>query len=320
MTINGTAHPTASHPPANGVYPMRVAARLTGLTADTIRVWERRYQAVRPERTLGNKRRYSDSQVRRLVLLRRATELGHSIGQVARLEDDDLRRILGEGDPGDANAASLYDALVEDYLAAVLTYQVRDAETILTRTAAIVPPMQLTFDVILPLMRRIGELWGSKDLRIAHEHIVSGQLRSLLGTLMRHAEPMPGATRVIVATPPKHLHEFGAIIGAFIAASRGYEPIYLGTNLPLEEIREAATQSGAKLILMSVARDCDPEERDALLRGFEQLSKNHEVWLGVPSGHALAEEEGPIRVLHRYEDLDQALVAEQSNGDVRAQA
>ena len=82
-----------------GLYPMRVVSRLTGLTADTIRVWERRYQAVKPERTRGNKRRYTGSQVRRLVLLRRATELGHSIGQVAPLPDEDLHRIIGETTP-----------------------------------------------------------------------------------------------------------------------------------------------------------------------------------------------------------------------------
>lgn len=298
---------------ANGVYPMRVAARLTGLTADTIRVWERRYQAVSPERTLGNKRRYSDAQVRRLVLLRRATELGHSIGQVARLDDGELRKIIGESNGNTAGQPSLFEALVDDYLEAILAYKVQDAETILTRTAAVVSPTQLTFEVILPLMRRIGELWVSGELRMAHEHIVSGQLRSLLGTLMRHTEPAPGAPRIIVATPPKHLHEFGAIIGAFIAASRGFEPIYLGTNLPLEEIDEAASQARAQLVLMSIARDCDPEEREALLSGFRQMAARHEVWLGVPTDHALAEDDAPMRLLHQYEDLDQALVARQSS-------
>ncbi|MEM7136730.1 MAG: MerR family transcriptional regulator [Myxococcota bacterium] len=307
--INGT---TTNGVSVGGVYPMRVAARLTGLTADTIRVWERRYQAVKPERTLGNKRRYSDAQVRRLVLLRRATELGHSIGQVARLDDAELKQIIGETDLDASNQASLYEALVDDYLEAVLAYDVQEAESILNRTAAVIAPTQLTFDVILPLMRRIGELWSRKELRVAHEHIVSGQLRSLLGTLMRHVEPRPGAPRVIVATPPKHLHEFGAIIGAFIAASRGLEPIYLGTNLPLEEIDDAATQSRAQLVLMSIARDCDPEEREVLLAGFRELSKRHEVWLGVPEVHALSEEEGPMRLLHRYEDLDQALAAHEA--------
>jgi len=308
--INGTSNEMEM----GGVYPMRVVARLTGLTADTIRVWERRYEAVKPDRTMGNKRRYSDEQVRRLVLLRRATELGHSIGQVARLEDNELRRMIGDMAPAASSQSSLYGALVEDYLEAVLAFDVQGAESILNRTAAIIPPMQLTFDVILPLMRRIGELWSRREITIAHEHIVSGQLRSLLGTLIRHTEPVAGAPRVIVGTPPGHLHEFGAIIGAFIAASRGLEPIYLGTNLPLEEIDDAATQAKADLVLMSIARDCEPSERSDLVEGLKRLSESHEVWLGVPDGHTLVDSSAPVHFMHRYEDLDQALQARQANG------
>ncbi len=292
----------------SGLYPMRVVARLTGLTADTIRVWERRYNAVEPDRTEGNKRRYSGAQVRRLVLLRRATELGHSIGQVARLRDDELRRLIGETGPDIGSKVSLYAAIVEDYLEAIFEYDVQRAESILTRTAAILPPMTLTLEVIVPLMRRVGDAWSSDQLRISHEHIISGQLRSLLGTLMRHADPVSGAPRIIVATPSNHLHEFGAIIGAFMAASRGFEPIYLGTHMPFDDIAEAAEQSGAALILLSIARDCEQGERETLKAGIDGLAKGHEVWLGLPEDHELTKERLSARVLHRYEDLDAALV------------
>jgi DNA-binding transcriptional MerR regulator len=291
----------------SGLYPMRVVARLTGLTAYTIRVWERRYGAVEPDRTEGNKRRYSGVQVRRLVLLRRATELGHSIGQVARLRDEELRRLIGETGVEIGSKVSLYAALVEDYLGAIFEYDVQRAESILTRTAAILPPMTLTLEVIVPLMRRVGQAWGSGDLRISHEHIISGQLRSLLGALMRHTDPVSGAPRVIVATPPNHLHEFGAIIGAFMAASRGFEPIYLGTHMPFEDIAEAAAQSGAPLVILSIARDCEPDERELLIAGIERLAEGHEVWLGLPEGHVLATHSLPARVMHRYEELDAAL-------------
>jgi methanogenic corrinoid protein MtbC1 len=167
--------------------------------------------------------------------------------------------------------------------------------------------MTLTLEVIVPLMRRVGEAWSSKQLRISHEHIISGQLRSLLGALMRHVDPVRGASRIIVATPPGHLHEFGAIIGAFMAASRGYEPIYLGTHMPFDEIADAAEQSGAKLILLSIARDCDLGERQRLIEGMEGLSARFEVWLGLPHEHELAAYRLPARILHRYEDLDVAL-------------
>ncbi len=292
-----------------GLHPMRVAARLTGLTADTIRVWERRYGVVDPDRTEGNKRRYTGSDIRRLVLLRRATELGHSIGQIASLPDDEVRRLIGGISPDVSSTVSLCASLVEDYLTAVFDYDVQRAESILSRTAAILPPMTLTLDVLVPLMRRVGEAWNSNQLRIAHEHIISGQLRSLLGTLLRHMEPITGAPRVIVTTPPRHLHEFGAIIGAFMAASRGFEPIYLGTHMPFEEISEAAEQSGAKLILLSIARDCEPEEAPRLVAGIELLARRHEVWLGLPANHELASYRLRATLLHRYEDLDAALTA-----------
>ena len=288
----------------NGLYPMRVVSRLTGLTADTIRVWERRYGAVDPGRTEGNKRRYSGSHVRRLVLLRRATELGHSIGQVATLRDDDLKRIIGETSRDVGSQVSLYAALIEDYVQAITRYDVQKAESILTRTAAVLSPMTLTLEVIVPLMRRVGEAWNAGELRVSHEHIISGQLRSLLGTLMHHTETVPGAPRIIVATPPGHLHEFGAIIGAFMAASRGYEPIYLGTHMPFPEISEAAEQAGASLILLSIARDCEPGEVTSLIAGVESLGRKHEVWLGIPEDHPLGQCGLPAKLLYRYEDLD----------------
>lgn len=293
----------------SGLYPMRVVSRLTGLSADTIRVWERRYGAVDPDRTDGNKRRYSGGHVRRLVLLRRATEVGHSIGQIVQLPDSELRRLIGESSPDVGSQVSLYAAIVEDYLNAVFEYDVRRAESILTRTATILPPMTLTLEVIVPLMRRVGEAWIADQIRIAHEHIISGQLRSLLGSLLRHEQPATGAPRIIVATPPRHLHEFGAIIGAFMAAGRGFEPIYLGTHMPLEEIADAAEQSGAALVLLSIARDCEPGEAQELVAGISSLAKQHEVWLGIPENHELSRLPLPARLLHRYEDLDTALTS-----------
>lgn len=290
-----------------GLYPMRVVSRLTGLTADTIRVWERRYAAVEPDRTQGNKRRYSGAEVRRLVLLRRATELGHSIGEVARLRDEELRRIIGQTSPDVRTQASLYAAIVEDYFQAIFDYDVQRAESVLTRTAAILPPMTLTLEVIVPLMRQVGEAWRSGRLRISHEHIISGQLRSLIGTLLRHVEPGAGAPRLIVATPPGHLHEFGAIIGAFIAASRGFEPIYLGPHVPLADIADAAEQSGASLVILSIVRDCEAAEQESLIEGLKSLAKEREVWLGIPEGNGLAKAALPVKVMHRYEDLDRAL-------------
>ena len=71
-------------------YPLRAVIRRTGLTADVIRAWERRYGAVSPSRSEGGQRLYSEHDVIRLSLLRKATAEGHSIGEIARLDDASL--------------------------------------------------------------------------------------------------------------------------------------------------------------------------------------------------------------------------------------
>ena len=77
-------------------HTIKVAARKSGLTPHVIRVWERRYDAVSPDRTDTNRRRYSDAEIERLTLLRTATHAGHSISTVAKLPVEKLRQIVAE--------------------------------------------------------------------------------------------------------------------------------------------------------------------------------------------------------------------------------
>ncbi|HPC11710.1 MAG TPA: MerR family transcriptional regulator, partial [candidate division Zixibacteria bacterium] len=78
----------------DALYPIRVVAAKTGLSAHLIRMWERRYGAVEPSRTNTRRRLYSESDVRRLTLLRRATQAGAAIGQIATLPEDDLESLV----------------------------------------------------------------------------------------------------------------------------------------------------------------------------------------------------------------------------------
>lgn len=75
-------------------YPIRTVAQLTGLTVDTLRTWERRHQVVVPERGAGGVRLYDEPSVQRLKLLRSLTELGYTVGQLAKREPEELRELL----------------------------------------------------------------------------------------------------------------------------------------------------------------------------------------------------------------------------------
>src|ERR1700753_4069767 len=103
---------------AAGKYRIGAVTRLTGLSADVVRVWERRYGAIRPVRSEAGTRLYSDADVARLRRLRQAVEKGHSIGQAARLSEDELDRIVDE-EQAAGDAPSPYAKVRERFLDAI---------------------------------------------------------------------------------------------------------------------------------------------------------------------------------------------------------
>ncbi|HSF33951.1 MAG TPA: MerR family transcriptional regulator [Candidatus Tectomicrobia bacterium] len=253
-------------------YPIRVVARRTGLTSHVIRVWEKRYGAVSPMRTPTNRRLYSDADVVRLQLLRRATLTGHSIGQIARLPIEGLRTLVAADDmiapslPRVVSARwadSSPPAIVAACLQAVEELEAPTLEEILTRASVVFSQPVLIEQVIVPLMYRIGDLWHEGTLRVANEHLASAVVRTSLGNLSRGYGPSPSVPGLVVATPTGQMHELGALIVATTATSDGWRVTYLGPSLPAEEIAGAAHQSHARAVALSLVYPGD----DPFLRG-----------------------------------------------------
>lgn len=242
-------------------HPIRAVAQRTGLSSHVIRVWERRYGAVAPKRTASNRRLYTDRDIERLLLLRKVTDAGYSIGQVAGLSDTELLELLGRSDrpavqhaPRDRSSSTSNDP--EPHLAAcIAAAENLDAgalEIALTNASVALSRPLLLEGVLIPLMARIGDGWQKGTIRTVHEHLASSVVRSVLGSFLR-SNGLPGsAPEIIVTTPAGQLHEFGALIASATALSTGWKVTYLGPNLPAEEIAAAARQNGARIIALSI--------------------------------------------------------------------
>jgi DNA-binding transcriptional MerR regulator/methylmalonyl-CoA mutase cobalamin-binding subunit len=273
---------------------MKAVVRRTGLTPHVIRVWERRYGAVRPRRTATNRRSYTDEEVRRLILLKKVVDAGHSIGQVASLPGEELAELLednsapegrhGEtmmGAPGDSTAAGL----LEGSLKAAQALDSRMLESVLRRGVLALSRPVLLQHLILPLLRAVGEGWHEGDLRVAHEHMASGVIRTLLGELLLNSAASPSAPDAVFATPAGQLHELGALAAAVMAASDGWKVTYLGADLPAEEIAAAALHNRSRAVCLSItypADDAALASELTRLRGY--LPKN----VGLAVGGAAA--------------------------------
>lgn len=281
---------------AENKHGIKTVAIQTGLTQFTIRAWEKRYDVVTPLRTETNRRLYSDADISRLALLRLATEAGHNIGRIAPLPIEELLEIIGtEGMisqvPAVAKAVISQETSLRFYIAsciaAVKEFQARALES--TLFAASVTFSQPVFleKLVAPLMEEIGEQWRAGTLRIAHEHLTTAVVRTLLGNICQGFDASTAMPNLVIATPRGQFHEIGALIAGTTAASEGWQVTYLGPNLPSEEIVGCVVQNPAQAVGLSIVYPTDDPHLANELRKLRRGLQEH-VALFIGGAGAIA--------------------------------
>jgi DNA-binding transcriptional MerR regulator/methylmalonyl-CoA mutase cobalamin-binding subunit len=286
------------------VYPIRAAARLTRLSIDTLRAWEKRYSVVRPLRRKGV-RLYTDADVERLSLLREALDHGHSIGHISGLSNKDLMALRVRSTPSRLLAAD--ETPLDTIFTAIERFDYTAADKELGRLASLMPARDLVQRIALPLMRLAGERWHEQRLRIAQEHLLTQLLSGLLGGLLRIYAPDKPPAVLMTATFNDDLHEFGLLAAAMLAAGAGLGVIHLGSNLPIKEITYAAKRSSADVVLLSITNPQDHTLREEQLRSLRTSIANQvEIWAGVNPAGTDFQVKG-VRVLTDFRGLEQEL-------------
>jgi MerR family transcriptional regulator, light-induced transcriptional regulator len=259
-------------------YPIRAVAKITGLSLDTLRAWERRYQAVVPERT-GRGRQYGTEDIERLRLLNQLVQKGHAIGGIASRSDEELRGLLTRQPSQPVTAPKPPADMLASILAAIESFDSLRASDELGRLAAVLSPRDLVYQVAVPLMHEVGIRWHNGKLAIAQEHLISEMLRTLLGSMTRLFRPPNPAMTMVLSTPAGESHEFGILAAAMLASLAGVEPVYLGPNLPAREIADAARRTSAKVVALSVTFPSETtlEDLNALAAA---MPEDAELWVG----------------------------------------
>lgn len=265
-------------------YSVKAAAQRTGLSPHVIRMWEKRYAVVQPDRTGTNRRRYSEAEVDRLALLRAATQAGHSIGQIATLDESQLRRLALEvpsgGTPTEETGIKA-EKVVEEAIEQIRQLNAAELENNLAEAAGRMGTQGLLQKVIVPLTYRVGELWQKGEVTAAEEHFASSHIRTFLGAMTRPYVLDPGAPLLVTGTPVGQHHELGAIIVGAAASSLGWRVANLASSLPAAEIASAATRGSARAVALSlVYPEDDPKLPDELRMLRRMLPAETEVLIG----------------------------------------
>ena len=293
-----------SLPPSSPArYRIGVVAHETGIPVETLRIWERRYQVVTPERSPRGGRLYTEAHIARLRRIKQLVDRGHSIGQLAPLHEAQLEALL-ERTSGGAGSPDLAQ-LRARFIAAIERIDARGAQQILGRAALLLGTRTLLLDLVAPLLREIGARWAEGTLRICQEHLASATVRTLLGSLLATQPPGSRARTILIGTPSGEVHELGALLVALLAAVAGWDVVYLGPNLPVEEILVAAQTSGAAVVGVSVVHVAEPGEPGRVSADLAELAGRLPQTVTLLIGGAGAGAAASVARALRIQDLAQ---------------
>jgi len=274
-------------------HPIGVVAERTGLTPDVLRVWERRYAVVKPLRSRGGQRLYSDADIERLSLLHRATQGGHGISHVASLNNTKLGDLVrdietgSERTPARVTPAKEPQGIVDQALAHAEALDPVGLESVLRRSVARYGIVFFMDAVAAPFMRRMGDEWHAGRISYAQEHLATATVQRVV------SEVSPvltdgGNPTIVIATLEGERHANGALMAAATAASEGWRVIYLGADLPSAQIAETAVRTGARAVGISVVLAEKKTRTSARLRDLEKrMPANTRLLVGGTGAKAL---------------------------------
>lgn len=242
-------------------------SRRTGLSADVIRAWERRYGALRPHRDGNDRRVYGAHDVRRLLLLRDAVASGHAISRIAALHESELLALTGDGSDDEPRLLARMLSSVRDHDSAGL----RDLLAQANRRYAI---EALCDDVLMPLLHEVGEYWLSDPSLIAKEHLATAAVNALLEASIA-ANAYPGGKLVVFGTIAHERHDTGARMAAAVAAEHGLRTLVLPPGGSPQEIVDVARRLDARGVGVSVIY----QEAEHTLRAIAEVLEVP-LWVG----------------------------------------
>jgi methanogenic corrinoid protein MtbC1 len=248
------------------LFNLKAVVQQTSLKPDTLRAWERRYGLPHPERSPGGHRLYSQRDIdtvrwlmarqRQGLSISRAVELWEQVEALGRdplMTETPLGGRQSANPPPHVLGASLAD-LRERWKSSCLTYDEAHAEQVMAQAFALYPPEVVAVEMLQKTMSEIGEGWQRGEVTVQQEHFCSELAVRRLEALLMAAPPPTRRGRLVAACPPDESHALSLLLVTFLLRRQGWDVVYLGANVPLEQMEATAVATRPDLVIMAAQR------------------------------------------------------------------
>ena len=214
-------------------------------------------------------------------MLAAAVDCGHPIGRLASKADAELEALIAASTAPRAVDEMQGDVALSTLLEALRAFDSAAVERELNRLSLALKPRELVHRVLFRFLKHVGDEWQSNRLTIAQEHLLSGAVRSLLGTMVRLYSKEDVPRRLLFATPSGERHEFWDPAAAMLAAAGGLGVTYIGADVPARLIVDSAARSGVDVVVVGLIYTGTPREiRREIEYVVAHLPGRLELWVG----------------------------------------
>jgi DNA-binding transcriptional MerR regulator len=237
-------------------YTIKDLESFSGIKAHTLRIWEKRYQLIYPERSTTNIRYYSAEQLRELLNISLLNRKGLKISQIAEMSSEARGKLLVDG-----FISGQKDDLQEAFLFSLTRFDEEKFNE--TFAVAVKGGFEKAFTkIIFPFFVKIGLLWQSGTICSAQEHFFSGLIRGKLISATADLDLISRTNeqKVILLLPDNELHELGLLFYNYVFRARGYHTLYLGQSVPLNGLQNAISIYRPDVAVVGMAIGEEPKK------------------------------------------------------------
>jgi len=206
---------------------------LSGIKAHTLRIWEQRYNFLKPERTFTNIRYYSNNELKTILNIALLNKYGYKVSHIDKMSNTEIREKVLTLNQQEAQQERIVNELVQH----MVDLDTKAFEETLTSYILVRGIERTITQIIFKYLEKIGILWLTNHINPAQEHLVTNIIRQkLIVGIEGVSSPLKVNKTILLFLPEAEYHEMGLLFMYYLLKSRGIEVIYLGTNVPLADV------------------------------------------------------------------------------------
>ena len=244
---------------------------LSGIKAHTIRIWEQRYNFLKPQRTTTNIRYYTNDELKTVLNIALLNKYGFKISHIDRMQPNEIReRILSLGD-----VRAIQERVVNDLVKQMADLDMDTFEKTMTSYISSKGIERTVTQIIFPFLEKIGILWQTGHINPAQEHLVTNVIRQkLMVAIERCVSPVTMNKTVLFFLPEGEHHELGLLFMYYLLKSKGAKTIYLGANVPVKDVEYVVKLKKPDVVFVHMTATATTFNFEKFLNNIEQRVGN----------------------------------------------